>query len=101
MSLCVQVDVPLSGDEVLRLLGCERRLSLDGIFRGAAFLGEPDLRCGTLALGCGSVEVRHGHRSGETDISDGPGDYSRRRIISEVSHCLASTLHRRYLLGAH
>jgi hypothetical protein len=68
MSLGVQVDVPFSGREILRLLGCECRLSLDGIFGRAAFPREPDLRRSVLALG------------------DGPGDYTRRRIVRQLSH---------------
>src|SRR5262249_30478591 len=63
VSLRVEVDVPFSGAEVVRLLWCERRLSLDGIFGGAVFLREPDLRLCVLALDGRPVEVRHGYRS--------------------------------------
>ena len=83
MSLGVHVDVPFSGREILRLLGCECRLSLDGIFGRAAFPREPDLRRSVLALG------------------DGPGDYTRRRIVRQLSHPHTGRLQRRYLLGAY
>src|SRR5437763_3656362 len=37
----MDVDVPLTGGKLLRLLGRERRLPLDRVFRGAALLAHP------------------------------------------------------------
>src|SRR5215469_13624298 len=101
MSLRVQVDVPFSGREILRLLGCKCRLSLDGIFGRAALLREPDKRRSVLALGGGPMEVRHGNGSGQSAVCDGPGHYTRRRIVRQLSHPHAGRFHRRYLLGAY
>src|SRR5207249_2360987 len=37
----MDVDIPLAGGKLLRLLGRERRLSLNRVFRGAALLAHP------------------------------------------------------------
>jgi len=41
IGLGMDVDVPLTGGKLLRLLGRERRLPLNRVFRGAALLAHP------------------------------------------------------------
>src|SRR4029079_4390399 len=98
--LRIDVDVPLTGRELLRLLGGERRLALYRRLDRAAFGAEPDHRRSVLARRRGPVEVHHGRGSRKPAVGEVPGEHARRRIVGQIGRPGALRLHRRHLLRA-
>jgi len=85
MILGMDVDIPLSGGELRRLLRRQSCLALDRAAGRAALLAQPDDNVRVRARSGGPVEMGHGRRARKPVVGDRPGYDFGGRIIGQAS----------------
>src|ERR1700729_543910 len=98
MGLAVNVDIPLSGRELFRLIRGERGGPCHRVGGRAALRAEPDYGGGTLALVCRDVEGSHRGWAREATVSDVPSAGPGRRVVCQFGGSRACRVHRGHTL---